>query len=165
LVVFAGASQFVALGLIAGQAGLLVVWLTTLIVNLRHVLYGAALLPRVAHLPTRWRWLLGSLITDEAFAVTTSYYSRHPEEPLGHWYFLGAALPVYLVWQASTLAGLLLGAAAPEFASLGLDFAIVVTFIAIAVPLLITMPRLAAAIVAGTGSYLLRAAPYNTGLL
>ena len=57
LSVFAGSSQFIALGLVAGHAGILVIWLATFIVNLRHMLYAATLLPHVAHLPARWRWL------------------------------------------------------------------------------------------------------------
>ena len=39
LVVFAGSAQFIALGLIAGHASFAVIWATTLVVNLRHVLY------------------------------------------------------------------------------------------------------------------------------
>ena len=53
LTVFAGSAQFIALGLIAGHAGLAVVWATTFIVNLRHLLYSATLAPYVAKLPAR----------------------------------------------------------------------------------------------------------------
>ena len=71
--VFAGSSQFIAVGLVAGHAGMLLIWLTTFIVNLRHMLYAAALLPHVAHLPARWRWTLGFLLTDETFDVMNGY--------------------------------------------------------------------------------------------
>src|SRR5262249_56177572 len=112
--VFAGSSQFIALGLVAGHAGLLVIWLTTFIVNLRHMLYAANLLPHVAHLPARWRWPLAVLLTDETFAVMTGFYSRHPQAPLGHWYFLGSALALYLNWNLSTLIRLLFLAPFPQ---------------------------------------------------
>ena len=46
-----------------------VIWATTLVVNLRHVLYSATLAPYVAHLPRRWRWALAGILTDEVFAV------------------------------------------------------------------------------------------------
>jgi 4-azaleucine resistance transporter AzlC len=163
--VFAGSSQFIALGLVAGHAGLLVIWLTTFIVNLRHMLYAANLLPHVAHLPLRWRWLLAVLLTDETFAVMTGFYARHPRAPLGHWYFLGSAGGMYVNWNIWTVIGLLSGAAFPQVQSLRLDFAIVATFITIVVPLLANLPRLAAALAAGALAYVWRDLPYNLGLL
>lgn len=165
LSVFAGSSQFIAVGLVAGHAGLLVIWLTTFIVNLRHMLYAATLLPRVARLPARWRWTLGFLMTDETFAVMNGYYSKHSDAPLGHWYFLGSGLAMYGNWQLWTLAGLLFGAAFPQLQSLGLDFAMVATFIAIVVPQLNRIPHLGAALAAGTFAYLLRGLPYKLGLM
>jgi branched chain amino acid efflux pump len=163
--VFAGSSQFIALGLVASHVGLLVIWLTTFIVNLRHMLYAANLLPHVAHLPVRWRWLLAVLLTDETFAVMTGYYARHPRAPLGHWYFLGSALSMYVNWNIWTVTGLLFGAAFPQVQSLGLDFAMAATFITIVVPLLGKLPRLAAAAAAGALAYLWHGLPYNLGLL
>lgn len=53
--VFAGSAQFIAISLIASGTGLVVILLTTLIVNLRHMLYSASMLPYVRHLPQRWR--------------------------------------------------------------------------------------------------------------
>src|SRR5690606_41492747 len=55
LLVFAGSAQFVAASLVATGTSLTVILLTTLIVNLRHLLYSASLLPFVRHLPQRWR--------------------------------------------------------------------------------------------------------------
>ncbi|OWW22929.1 AzlC family ABC transporter permease [Noviherbaspirillum denitrificans] len=163
--VFAGSSQFIAAGLMAGQAGMLVIWFTTFIVNLRHMLYAAALLPHVAHLPARWRWTLGFLMTDETFAVMNGYYSRRTDNPHGHWYFLGSCLSMYLNWQAWTLVGLVFGAVFPELQSLGLDYAMVATFIAIIVPQLNRIPHLGAALAAGTFAYLLQGLPYKLGLM
>ena len=165
LSVYAGSSQFIALGLVAGHAGLAVIWLTTLIVNLRHALYAATLLPHVAHLPARWRWTLGFFLTDETFAVMAGYYARHPRAPLGHWYFLGSCLSMYANWQVWTLVGLLFGAAFPQLQSLGLDFAMVATFIAIVVPQLANLPNFAAAVAAGAVAYLGQDAPYKLGLM
>jgi 4-azaleucine resistance transporter AzlC len=163
--IYAGASQFIGIGLIAAHAGLLVIWFTTFIVNLRHMLYAATLLPHVAHLPARWRWTLGFLLTDETFAVMHGYYHRHPNAPLGHWYFFGSGLAMYSNWQLWTLIGLLFGAAFPQLQSLGLDFAMVATFIAIIVPQLRHMPQFAAALAAGAFAYLLKDLPYRLGLL
>lgn len=165
LSIFAGSSQFIGIGLIAGHAGMLVIWFTTFIVNLRHMLYAAALLPQVARLPAHWRWTLGFLMTDETFAVMNGYYSKHPGAPLGHWYFLGSGLGMYLNWQFWTLVGLLFGTAFPQLQSLGLDYAMVATFIAIVVPQLNRMPHFGAALAAGISAWLLRDMPYKLGLM
>jgi 4-azaleucine resistance transporter AzlC len=165
LSVYAGSSQFIAVGLVTAHAGLLVIWFTTLIVNLRHMLYAAALLPHVAALPARWRWALGFLLTDETFAVTSAYYRQHPGAPFGHWYFFGSGLAMYGNWQLWTLAGLLFGAAFPKLQSYGLDFAMVATFIAIVVPQLMRVPHCCAALATGIAAFLLRDLPYKLGLL
>ena len=115
--------------------------------------------------PAPWRWLLGFLLTDETFAVMVAYYDRHPRAALGHWYYLGSGLAMYVNWQIWTLTGLLFGAAFPELQSIGLDFAIVVTFIAIVVPRCAKRPQLAAAVAAGASAFLLRHLPYQLGLM
>ena len=43
LLVFGGSSQFVAVSLIGSGTALPVIWLTTIVVNLRHALYSATL--------------------------------------------------------------------------------------------------------------------------
>jgi 4-azaleucine resistance transporter AzlC len=169
LAVFAGSSQFIALGLAAGHAGLAVIWLTTLIVNLRHMLYAATLLPHLKHLPAGWRWLLGFLLTDEAFAVMAGHYARAMKEGadtrLSHWYYLGSGLSMYLNWQAWTLAGLVFGAAFPRLSDLGLDYAMAATFIAIVTPQCASRPHLGAAVTAGALALVLAGLPYKLGLL
>ncbi|CAB3794762.1 hypothetical protein LMG28688_03968 [Paraburkholderia caffeinitolerans] len=165
LAVFAGSAQFIALGLIAAHASFAVIWATTLIVNLRHVLYSATLAPYVSHLPMRWRLVLGGLLTDEVFAVSWAYFRRHAPGDVSPWHFLGSGLSMYLNWQLWTAAGLLFGAAFPGLQSLGLDFAMVATFIAIVVPQLVAVRYLAAAATAGTLAFFWQGWPYKLGLL
>ncbi|RKP52763.1 AzlC family ABC transporter permease [Trinickia fusca] len=165
LTVFAGSAQFIALGLIAGHASFAVVWATTLIVNLRHVLYSATLAPYVAKLPARWRWVLAAVLTDEVFAVAYAHYRHSPPGEIGPHYFLGSGIAMYLNWLLWTAVGLVFGAAFPRLQSLGLDFAMVATFIAIVVPQLVAARFVAAAATAGLLAYLCSAWPYKLGLL
>jgi 4-azaleucine resistance transporter AzlC len=166
LAVFAGSAQFIALGLIASHASFAVILATTLIVNLRHVLYSATLAPYVSHLPLRWRLVLGALLTDEVFAVAWAHFRRHPPgDDVSPWHFLGSGLSMYLNWQLWTAVGLLFGAAFPGLQSLGLDFAMVATFIAIVVPQLVALRYLAAAVTAGALAFFWQAWPYKLGLL
>ena len=165
LAVFAGSAQFIALGLFAAHASFAVLWATTLIVNLRHVLYSATLAPYVARLPLRWRLALGGLLTDEVFAVAYAHYRHAPPGKIGPHYFLGSGLAMYFSWQLATLAGLLFGAAFPRLQSLGLDFAMAATFIAIVVPQLVSLRYIASAATAGVVALACAGLPYKLGLL
>ncbi|WP_342247324.1 AzlC family ABC transporter permease [Pseudomonas sp. OTU5201] len=165
LLVFAGSSQFIAITLLGGGAGAAVVLLTTFVVNLRHALYSATLQPFVRHLPARWRMPLAFWLTDEAFAVVQHRYAEQDESPHKHWYFLGAALAMYLNWQLCTLIGVLFGQAVPNLAAWGLDFAMLATFIGIVVPMLRNKPQVAAALVAGAVALACQGLPYKLGLM
>lgn len=165
LLVFAGSAQFIAVSLIGAGAGLAVVLLTTLVVNLRHALYSASLQPFVRHLPKRWRVPLAFWLTDEAFAVVQHRYAELDASPHKHWYFLGAALAMYGNWQLCTLIGLWFGQSVPDIARWGLDFAMLATFIGIVVPMLRSRPQVAAALVAGAVALVCHDLPYQLGLL
>lgn len=166
LLVFAGASQLIAAGLLASGSGIWVILLTTFVVNLRHMLYSASLLPYVRHLPRRWRLPLGFWLTDESFAVV---YRRYLDErlPLAskHWYFLGSCIAMYSTWNITSLLGALLGHAVPQMADWGLDFAMVVTFLGIVVPALRNWPMLLAALSAALIALLAHDLPWQLGLI
>ena len=162
--VFAGSAQFIAITLITGGVGAAVVLLTTFVVNLRHALYSAALQPFVRHLPGRWRVPLAFWLTDEAFAVVQNRYARRCVA-VQALVLLGAALTMYLNWQLSTLVGVAFGQAVPDIARWGLDFAMIATFIGIAVPMMRTRPQVASAVVAGGVALLTWELPYKLGLI
>ena len=165
LIVFAGSSQFIALSLLAGQASLVVIVLTTFIVNLRHALYSASLLPYVAELSQGWRALLAFWLTDETFAVVQIRYGAPDASPYKHWFQLGSSLAMYLNWFAWTLVGVFLGRTVPQLAHLGLEFAMAATFTGIVVPLLRSRPMVASALVAAAVALLCRNLPYKLGLM
>jgi 4-azaleucine resistance transporter AzlC len=162
LFIFAGSAQFIALGLLSGGAPTLIVILTILVVNLRHLLYSASLAPRLAHLPLPWRAGLAWLLTDEAFALTSVRY-RRPDLSCAHWYMLGCGLALWASWQVSTALGLALGAYIPQ--SLQLDFALPLTFLGLLTLLINTLPSLAAALLAGLLALALAGLPYRLHLL
>jgi predicted branched-subunit amino acid permease len=142
-----------------------VIWLTTFVVNLRHALYSATLLPYARELPARWRWALAFWLTDETFAVVENQLRHHANLKDGAWYWLGSSLAMYLNWQLWTVVGVLLGQSIPMLATLGLDFAMVATFAAIVALQLRQRPVLFAALVAGTVALLARGLPYKLGLM
>lgn len=165
LLVYAGSAQFIAISLLTLGSGMVVILLTTLVVNLRHVLYSAALQPYVGKLSQRWRVPLAFGLTDETFAVVQRRYLAHGMTEHGQWYHAGVALALYLSWVSSSLVGALFGQSVPNLAGWGLDFAMLATFIGIVVPALRNQPQIAAALVAGAVALLCHTWPYKLGLM
>ncbi len=163
--VFAGSAQFVAAKLVADGVGLAVILLTTFVINARHALYGASLAPFVRGLPQRWMVPLAFLLTDEAYAVVIRRYAEEGGHRPTHVYHLGAAAAMWVNWLAWTALGLVAGPRLEGLADWGLDFAMVVTFIGITVPLIRNRPKVVAALVAGGAALLARQLPHNMGLM
>lgn len=125
LIVHAGSAQFTALGMWE-SAGFVPIVLTTLVVNLRHLLMGASVAPYLRSLPAPWQALLALWMSDESYALAIAAYrqgwgNRH--------YFLGANVGIYLVWPLSGLVGALLGGAIPDPARYGLDLVFPLAFL------------------------------------
>jgi predicted branched-subunit amino acid permease len=72
---------------------------------------------------------------------------------------------MYVNWQFWTLIGITIGSEVPHIEAWGLQFAMVVSFIGIVMPLLNTRPYWAAAIVAGIVSVVANPLPYKLGLM
>src|SRR5262249_5030534 len=143
---FSGIAQLIAAQLIAVDSPVIVTVAAAGVVSLRFLMYSAALAPHLAHLDRRWRMLLSYVMTDQSFALAGSGYSEPGDRSQRHWHFLGSAATLYVTWQAAVVIGVVAGAQVP--ASWSLDFAVVLSFIALLVPAVRTRADLAAAIVA-----------------
>lgn len=142
--VFAGSAQLVVIGLMHAGAGLFTILLTTAFIASRHFLYALALRTFISPLPRRWRMVLGFLLTDELFAACAGERLA----AFNRWYALGAGSWLYLCWNIATLAGIVAGKFIPNLESLGLDFAIAATFIAIVIPSIQNIATLISVLVA-----------------
>ena len=164
-IVFAGSSQFIALGLLGAGTPVGIIVLTTWVVNLRHLLYAVSLVPYLKHLGQVWKLPLAFWLTDENFMVAIQRYRQDDPSPYKHWYQLGSAVAMYGSWQLSTLVGLTLGQSIPNAAAWGLDFAMVATFIGMTIPYLTKRPMVATVIVSGITALLARGLPHQLGLM
>src|SRR5512145_485170 len=72
VLVFAGASQFVAVPMIVAGVSPAAVILTTYVVNMRHYLMAATLASSFRGFPRGWLALVAHGINDESFAVATA---------------------------------------------------------------------------------------------
>lgn len=113
LLIYAGASQFLALALLTSGAPVLISALTLIAMNLRHLLYGPALMKAAGDAAAaRWAWAWGFGLTDEVFGQalgTLALGQRYSER-----YMAGLALGAYASWLAGTAAGAYAGGAALE---------------------------------------------------
>jgi predicted branched-subunit amino acid permease len=92
----------------------------TLFINARHLLYSAALAPRLRGVSLAQRVAMAHFLTDEAFALAATHFHRLGRVDVGG-YWIAAIVGVFIPWNLATLAGVLLGGAIPEPATFGLD--------------------------------------------
>ncbi len=130
IIVYAGSSQFIAVGLFAaGMSGLSIVF-TTFVVNLRHLLMSTAMAPYLKN----WRNIeiaaFAFELTDETFALhSTHFANRHPAK--------GEVLVTNVTSQCSWVLGSFLGVVAGQLITdvepLGLDYVLLAMFIGLLV--------------------------------
>jgi 4-azaleucine resistance transporter AzlC len=148
LLVFAGSAQVSAVGLFARGAGGAGIVFTTLLLNVRHVLYGLSL-GRDVPMTRRERLTAAFFLTDEAYGVSVARGARTFP------FVLGAELSLYVTWNLATLAGALLGGVIPDPEKLGVDFVFPLAFLALLVPLLRRRLDVLVALAAGGLAWLL----------
>lgn len=143
--VFAGAAQFAAIGYVAGGLAWPGVILLTALLNARHLLYAAALAPRLKMIPAPRRALMAHLLTDEAFALSIGHFTRLGRtDERGYW--IAAVGSTFIPWNVATLAGVTLGGQIPDPARLGLDVVFPAAMVGLAVGLVTGRREIAAAL-------------------
>ena len=132
LIVFAGASQFTAVGLFAAGANPISIIAATAIINARHLLLAASTASYIRQSPSWLRAVVAFQLTDETYAVGVQQFEKTGGDA---WFQFGANLSLYFIWALSTVIGSLLGALIPDPAGLGLDLIFPLTFIAFLMPM------------------------------
>ncbi len=164
-IVFAGSAQFVAVGMLAAGTSMGFIIGATIIINLRHLIYAASMLPHVKHLPQRWRVPLGFLLVDEVFAATYPRYLQNPQSNNNHWHYLGVGVSFFVSWNIATVVGIFFGANVEGIGSWGLDFAMSATFIGMVMPHLVNKPMIAGVLTSGVVALATYHLPHKMGLV
>ena len=137
LIVYSGASQFALAGLVAAGASWLVMVAISLVLGVRHVLYGPSLAPHIRRIGTGRAAVAAFGLTDEVFAVASVKLERQPSLANFGW-LLGLETGAYTSWALGTwiggVAGTAVVAALPSLAS-ALSFALPALFVALLVSL------------------------------
>jgi 4-azaleucine resistance transporter AzlC len=130
VLVFAGSSEFLFVGIIAAGGSPVAAVLAGLLVNARHVTYGLAL-PDV--IEPGWRRLAGShLMNDESVVLALS--QRDPARRRAAYWISGVGL--LLCWPAGALLGAQAGGALRDPDALGLDAMFPAAILALILPAL-----------------------------
>lgn len=131
LVIFAGASQFVGINLIALGSSYGAILLTTFVLNLRHLLMSASLAARIQPGYSKaWLALMSFGITDETFTVASTREVSHLQLD----FLLGLNLLAFTAWNVATWIGLFLAAGLPAAVKTSMGIALYVMFIGLLVP-------------------------------
>ena len=129
VLVFAGASQFIALNLLLLGAGVGEIVLTTLLVNFRHFLMSASLATRMTKDMKRWSPLIAFAITDEVFSVASFKKGTITKK-----YILSLEFAAYTAWISGTILGFLVGGVLPDVVRGSMGVALYAMFAAILIP-------------------------------
>ncbi len=125
---YAGASQFVAIEMWVDPLPIVLMIFTIFIVNVRHMLYAASISRHINGIERRWHPFLMYVLTDEAWALLER---KALTQPLTLGYYIGVAVPLWPTWFISSAIGAFIGRKLPDPALIGLDFAFAAMFIAI----------------------------------
>lgn len=161
-IVIAGSAQMLALDMIKTGTGLGVIIFTTLIINLRHVLYSASMASKVREAPFFKKLFMSYALTDEVYAATVGEMDGNRGDKF--LFYSTVMLTFWGCWVLANFLGALIGSSFPDVQKYGLDFAMVAAFIAIVVPQIKSQACTVAALVASISGVLLVVLPCSLGI-
>ena len=163
IIIFSGASQIVFFQLLSNGASSLIAITSSSVVSTRHLLYGAVVAQYLSKLSLIWKIFLSYLLTDQAFAVSQEFFKKNSNDEFKHYHLLGAGLTLWIVWQVTTVIGILLGSVVPE--ELGLTFTIPLTFLALLINYFRKIDHLIVIFLSGLSSILFYNAPFKSYII
>lgn len=131
---FAGGSEFAILEVWSSPPNLLMLMFITFLVNSRHLLMGASLVPYLKHLPNRKVFPALFFMVDESWALGLADAQRKQAQ-LGYRaafsmpYYAGLCFCLYLMWVGFTTLGAMLGPVLGDINRFGFDMAFPAVFL------------------------------------
>ena len=126
LLIYAGSMQYVGIGLITGGASVLTTFITTIMVNARHLFYSISMIGRYKDAGKYKPYLIFAL-TDETYSLLCDGHAPAEGDP--NLYRFLVSLFDHCYWVAGSVLGSLLGAVIP-FSTAGIEFSMTALFIA-----------------------------------
>lgn len=161
--VFAGAAQLASVDLMNDKTQTLIIVATGLIINLRFMLYSAALSPVVKNSTFLTKFVCAYCLTDQNYAVMSAHQGKLTDEKEIIKFYLGTSVCMMTAWHLSVFAGFTFGNFAP--ASWALEYAVPLSFVALVIPSLKNKHFIMVAVFSTLLSIVLKPIPYNLGLI
>ena len=131
--VFAGAAQFLAVGLVVNHASLMDTAIATFLINLRHIFFGLSLYDFVPHTWAKKAYFMFG-ITDETYSLLTSSKDATPKNALSIVAFN------HSYWVMGTAIGALLATSIPPIK--GIEFSLTALFVILLIEQIKSNPAL-----------------------
>lgn len=163
IIVFAGTAQLGTLPLIAAGAPVWLMVVTALALNLRFVIFSAAIAQGFRGASPGSRWLAGYLLTDGVFANALEKMLAVEDKDWRLGYYLVPAAWAWLLWQVFGLIGVLAAGSIPK--NWSLEFMATIALIVLLIPMAKLRPMLVAAITGGVAAVVLRGIPLRLGVV
>ncbi|MGE3973525.1 MAG: AzlC family ABC transporter permease [Bdellovibrionales bacterium] len=163
ILVFAGAAQLASVDLMTKHAAIVVIIATGLIINLRFLLYSAALSPTLQRSSLLTKLTCSYFLTDQSYAVMTAHQDKLQNNKETISFYLGTCVCMAIAWHLSVIVGYVFGNFAPT--TWALDYAVPLSFMALVVPTLKNKIHLLVALFSSVVSLMLHDMPYKTGLI
>jgi len=161
LVVAGGSAHLAATSSITAGAGLLATVAVALMVNARGLIYGAALAPVLNRQPRWFRWVAAYGLVDQMYALVSAI--GHRDARYVRAFYLTALVVLWSAYMTGVGAGIVLGPIVP--ASVPLEMAIPIMFLALLVPSLGTRPSHVAVLVGMAVAVMGAGLPAGLGLI
>ncbi len=161
--VYAGAAQLATVDLMKMNAAVLVVVVTGLIINLRFLLYSAAMAPYLKESNPFIKFITAFTLTDQSYATMMANHDKISTDKEAVDFYLGTSASMFLVWTSAVIAGFAFGNFAPT--SLNLDYAVPLSFIGLLIPTLKTRAHQFVTLFSSVCSVLFHQFPLRTGLM
>ncbi len=143
VMVFAGASQFMAVNMVAVGTGALEIIIATFVLNFRHFVMSLSFMNLLKDISLKWKIPLSFGLTDETFAVSAVNPKQSRKEK-GAVFYGTIIIIAYLSWIFGSFFGGLLGEIIPESLSQSMGSALYAMFIGLLVPTIKKEKRIAA---------------------
>jgi predicted branched-subunit amino acid permease len=162
LLVYSGSAQLVCIQLLDTGAAPAIVVATVMVINARLALYGASIGSHWRDMSARCRVLAAYLLVDPSYVVGIDAYEDRTPAANRHAHYLGAALLLWVAWQASIAVGVTVGARVPD--ALRLELVVPLFLTAEIVPRLDDVARRRGSAVAATCAVAGASLPLHAGL-
>lgn len=159
--IFGGAAQLTLISLLGTGTAIIAAISAALVVNARHIMYSAALVPHFQSQPRWMQWLGPYLLIDQVFALAS--LRRYDDPDVFRTYYLAVGATFWILWQVTTALGILIGPVVP--ADWRLEFAVPILFLGLVVMGIDKHPKLVAALVGAGVTFLFAGLPNRAGLL